>query len=300
MNTALISPTLHITWHEWHAYGSGHEGKVRLLRYLVCYQLIAKSGNKTATHSWPDPYADWAVSEIISTLRPRQNGRHFADDVFKFIFLNENVWILIKISLRFVLRVKWTALVQIIGWRHQGDKPLFERMMVSLPMQLCVTWPRWVNIVYVDDLVLTIEGNAVVANDLAPHWCQNICSHHVDLADFNVAGRCQGICNHHVYQAQSVSYECCKVVYISLYTITQEVPGHLQPPGWPSLVSIKSLHTRGASRWHATVCLPNSSRASATCTLTLKHRETHGCVISTVATDALVLKHQAISTHNAD
>ena len=34
--------------------------------------------------------------------------------------------------------------------------------------------------------------------------------------------------------------------------------------------------------------------------LTLKHRETHGCVVSTVATDALVLKHQAISSHNAD
>ena len=35
-------------------------------------------------------------------------------------------------------------------------------------------------------------------------------------------------------------------------------------------------------------------------TLTPKHRETHGCVVSTVATDALVLKHQAISIHNAD
>ena len=35
-------------------------------------------------------------------------------------------------------------------------------------------------------------------------------------------------------------------------------------------------------------------------TLTLKHRETHGCVVSTVATDAPVLKHQAISIHNAD
>ena len=33
---------------------------------------------------------------------------------------------------------------------------------------------------------------------------------------------------------------------------------------------------------------------------TLKHRETHGCVVSTLATDALVLKHQAISIHNAD
>ena len=34
--------------------------------------------------------------------------------------------------------------------------------------------------------------------------------------------------------------------------------------------------------------------------LTPKHRETHGCVVSTVATDALVLKHQAISIHSAD
>ena len=34
--------------------------------------------------------------------------------------------------------------------------------------------------------------------------------------------------------------------------------------------------------------------------LTLKHRETHGCVVSTVATDTLVLKHQAISIHSAN
>ena len=38
----------------------------------------------------------------INTLRPRQHGRHFPDDIFKYIFLNENVWILIKISLKFV------------------------------------------------------------------------------------------------------------------------------------------------------------------------------------------------------
>ena len=33
--------------------------------------------------------------------------------------------------------------------------------------------------------------------------------------------------------------------------------------------------------------------------LTLKHWETHGCVVNTVATDALVLKHQVISILNA-
>ena len=38
----------------------------------------------------------------------------------------------------------------------------------------------------------------------------------------------------------------------------------------------------------------------STKSLTLKQWETHGCVVSTVATDALALKHQAISIHNAD
>ena len=39
---------------------------------------------------------------IFNTLRPKQNGRHFADDVFKYIFLNENMWIPVKISLKYV------------------------------------------------------------------------------------------------------------------------------------------------------------------------------------------------------
>ena len=39
---------------------------------------------------------------VFNTLRPRHNGHHFAEDIFKCIFLNENVWIPIKISLNFV------------------------------------------------------------------------------------------------------------------------------------------------------------------------------------------------------
>ena len=87
------------------------------------------------------PYQD------INTLRPGQNGRHFADDIFKWIFLNENVWIPIKISLEFVPHGQINnipALVQIMAWRRQGDKPLFEPMMVRLPTQMCVTRPQWV------------------------------------------------------------------------------------------------------------------------------------------------------------
>ena len=35
-------------------------------------------------------------------MRPKQNGRRFADDTFKRIFLNENMWISINISPKFV------------------------------------------------------------------------------------------------------------------------------------------------------------------------------------------------------
>ena len=52
----------------------------------------------------------------VNILRPRQNGRRFADDTFKRIFLNENVRISLKISLKFVPRgqINNPALVQII------------------------------------------------------------------------------------------------------------------------------------------------------------------------------------------
>ena len=86
----------------------------------------------------------------VNTLRPRQNGRHFSDDSFKCIFLFENVWIWIKISLKFVPKVRINiipALVQIMAWRRPGDKPLSEPMMVSLLTHICVTRPQWVNVI---------------------------------------------------------------------------------------------------------------------------------------------------------
>ena len=84
----------------------------------------------------------------FNTLRPRQNGRHFADDIFKCIFLNENVWIPIKFSLKFDPKgpINYIpAFVQIMAWRRPGDKPLSETMMVRLLTHICVTRPQWVN-----------------------------------------------------------------------------------------------------------------------------------------------------------
>ena len=54
--------------------------------------------DKQHLRNYPVGFTHWG----LNTLRPRQNGRHFADDILKCIFLNENVWILIEISLKFV------------------------------------------------------------------------------------------------------------------------------------------------------------------------------------------------------
>ena len=84
----------------------------------------------------------------INKLRPRQNGRHFADDISKYIFLYENARISLKISLKFVPNVRINnipALAQIMAWRRPGDKPLSEPMVVSLLTHICATRPQWVN-----------------------------------------------------------------------------------------------------------------------------------------------------------
>ena len=84
----------------------------------------------------------------VNTLRPRQDGRHFADDIFTCNFFNENCCILIKFSLKYVRKGPIdnnAALVQIMAWRRSGDKPLSEPIIISLPTHICVTRPQWVN-----------------------------------------------------------------------------------------------------------------------------------------------------------
>ena len=102
---------------------------------------------------WQAVSCRWGVTVLtkivwpFNTLRPRQNYRHFPDDIFKCIFFNENVWISIEISLRFVPKCHINnipALVQIMAWHRPGVKPLSEPMMVSSLTHICVSRPRWV------------------------------------------------------------------------------------------------------------------------------------------------------------
>ena len=86
------------------------------------------------------------VDGDFNTLRPRQNAHHFAG-ILKCNFLNDNVWIPINISLKFIPKGpinNITTLVWIMVWHRPADKPLSESIMVSLPTHLCVTRPQWV------------------------------------------------------------------------------------------------------------------------------------------------------------
>ena len=98
-------------------------------------------------------FAQW---EELNTLRPRQNDRHFADDSFKSIFLNENFRLWNKISLKFVPNGPINnipALVEIMAWRRPGDKPLSEPMLARWLTHICVTRPHLVN-----PMLLQISG----------------------------------------------------------------------------------------------------------------------------------------------
>ena len=113
-----------------------------------------KAPSRRQTVIWTDDNRDyWHICvtrpEWVNTLRPRQNGRHFADDTFKSIFLNENVIISIKISLKVDHKGPINnipALVQIMAWRLPGDKPLSEPRMIRLPTHICVTRPQWTDV----------------------------------------------------------------------------------------------------------------------------------------------------------
>ena len=71
---------------------------------------------------------------LINSSSPDKMADILADYIFKRIFLNENIWISNKISLKYVpwgLIENMLALVQIMAWRRTGDKPLSEPMLTQ-------------------------------------------------------------------------------------------------------------------------------------------------------------------------
>ena len=122
------------TWEAWGDCSEACAGGTQI-RVRACVQP-QYGGNDCTPGDGEETRAcneDPCPGKGFNTLRPKQNGRHFADDVFKDISMNENFWILTTISLKYVpwgLVDNMTALVQIMAWRRPGVKPLFEPMML--------------------------------------------------------------------------------------------------------------------------------------------------------------------------
>ena len=132
----------------WHTYIFRHYSRNRLQLWAVCRYGLYPVWNPTCPGRSRDEFiGGYNWSNQFNTLRPRQNGRHFPDNIAKCILLNENVWISLKISLKFVPQGPINnipALVQIMAWRRPGDKLLSGPMAVKLPTHICVTRPQWV------------------------------------------------------------------------------------------------------------------------------------------------------------
>ena len=86
---------------------------------------------------------------LVNTLRQWQNGCQFPDDIFKCIFLIKNIWISIKISLKFIPKGpidNIPALIQIMAWHQPGDQPYQNHWWYRLVMHICISRPQCVNL----------------------------------------------------------------------------------------------------------------------------------------------------------
>ena len=90
----LVYPTQSIPWQlkTWWDKDPGHQ------------QTSAQEWCRLGSIMWFPTVLCWCNCDKLNTLRPRQNVRQFADDIFKCIFFNENIWISINISLTLVHR----------------------------------------------------------------------------------------------------------------------------------------------------------------------------------------------------
>ena len=106
-----------------------------------------------------DLHPHWCFC-LINSSPPGQNGHHFADNIFKCIFMDEKFYILTWISLKFVPKGPIdndAALVQVIAWHQTSDKPLPEPMLTQLTIYATLGGDKltsWNNLVSINPLCI--------------------------------------------------------------------------------------------------------------------------------------------------
>ena len=113
-----------LSQHILYKYAASQQGLISLNMLFLCYK---QAPGHCLNQWWPRRiYAAlgrWAWVWWVEELTPRQYGRHFADDIFKCIFLNKSVWILINTSQKLVPKGpnnNTSVLVQIMAWCRPG------------------------------------------------------------------------------------------------------------------------------------------------------------------------------------
>ena len=90
------------------------------------------------SYEWYEPsVVHWGRDKIFAISQTFSNAFSWMK---RYEFRVKFHW---SLFLRFELTIIH-ALIQIMGWRRPGDKPLFEPMIVSLLTHICVARPQWV------------------------------------------------------------------------------------------------------------------------------------------------------------
>ena len=155
-------------WWRHHVY-SIHE---ELLRTRLTYFL---GTHRTALNAGTATDEDCRNWDMFNTLTQRQQGHHYADDIFKSIFFIENVSI--QVFTKFVPKFRINdipVLVQIKIWRRPGDESLSGPMMFSLLTHICVTRPRWVKmflwLLVISNTALSNSYRVMIQRQRRPLW----------------------------------------------------------------------------------------------------------------------------------
>ena len=99
-------------------------------------------------YTWP-----YSNSTLLNSLRPRLNRRPFADDILKCIFFNENEWILPRISLKFVPKVRINNIPALVYYYY------------CVPEYFQINLTQWGRVTHICVGKLTITGSD---NGLSP------------------------------------------------------------------------------------------------------------------------------------
>ena len=127
----------------------------------------------------------------LNSLRPRRNEQHFADDIFNCLFLNENVWIPIKISLKIVPMGpidNIPSLVQIMAWRRRSasvSESLHTDVDIAIYTYICMLVikkfldtrtcrvrdePFWILLLLANEWTFNLFCFYIYTKDLSPYW----------------------------------------------------------------------------------------------------------------------------------